>query len=1160
MRPTGVMIASLLLAVSIACAQAPLVRNPGFEEGVGGAPDGWLLSGGVGGWEKGGRAGDRCVSVTGDGKDGSSNFWRSPDLAFVPGQTYRFSFWVKAAPGTSGGCVVSGPSFANRDYNASEQWEQREFVFSAPDDVQGAFLRLGQWMVTGQTFFDDARLVPVQPLHRTANGVELGAGESIAGGKYLARLDFGYEGSNYSRCLSSNRSAFNSNRWPMGNGSSIIYRHRVGATTQRAAAVKVTVGYYQGGRLTVEASRDAQTWTPLGELEAVGSLDKPLPAALFPADEIYVRLQAASKEGGGDAAAANLQVHGYEYSADLAGAPPDMKGSTTFLELTRPNDNLKVASLGDLLPGGNNVVELVAKGGALPKDATVRVTLSDEAGHVRTYDTKTSLPTTGQARLAAKYEVRDTGPQTIRIAVAPPGAAPLLEAEARLAIADPYKSDFGYLLSADNTSALWWAESPYKISRERPLPEAKKPAVELEAAKNEYEAVQLVLRPTRDLDQVQVKVSDLKGPANARIPADAIEVDLVEYVNVRIPTDEARSEGFWPDPLPPASQPFAAPAGKNRPLWITVHVPKDAAAGRYDGAVELTAPGWKQSAPLRLRVFDFALPDETHLQSGFGLSAGPLKDYHNLETNDEVRQVFDCYLRNFAAHRISPYDPMQLDPMQVQFTGLVWWGGTLVTDEKAGGRASLKIVDDSPTTSIDARTSDLIPIDPKAPYVVRWACKTEKPGQKYMVTLGSFDANRAWMSGHNIDLEATGTGEWLTEEQDLTGRFAPEVRYTNVTLRPVTWTEDGRFTGTAWFDNLELRAKAGGPNLIPDPDFEQPPGAGDVQIDFTAWDRAAKHAFEDLHMNSFALPIQGMGGGTFQARSYGRIGPYPQGTPEYEALMTKYLHRVEDHLAEKGWLDKQYIYWFDEPEPRDYPFVKEGMELLKRCGPRLRRMLTEEPEAPLFGAVDLWCPVVPNMDPVACAERQKAGNQVWWYVCTGPKAPYTTLFIDHNAIEMRTWVWMTWKWNIQGILIWATNYWTSDLVYAPPKLQNPWEDPMSYTSGYGLPVGTVSYWGNGDGRLLYPPNRRAGEDKTKHLEGPVNCIRWEMLRDGIEDYEYFYLLRSLVERAKGKPEAAEAAKLLAIPETIITDKTRFSRDPQLLLEHRRKVAEAIERM
>ena len=55
-----------------------------------------------------------------------------------------------------------------------------------------------------------------------------------------------------------------------------------------------------------------------------------------------------------------------------------------------------------------------------------------------------------------------------------------------------------------------------------------------------------------------------------------------------------------------------------------------------------------------------------------------------------------------------------------------------------------------------------------------------------------------------------------------------------------------------------------------------------------------------------------------------------------------------------------------------------------------------------------------------------------------------------------------------------------------------------------------SYWiryPNGDGFLLYP-------GKPIGHAGPVSSIRLEQAREGVEDYEYLYLLRSLAARAK----------------------------------------------
>lgn len=70
-------------------------------------------------------------------------------------------------------------------------------------------------------------------------------------------------------------------------------------------------------------------------------------------------------------------------------------------------------------------------------------------------------------------------------------------------------------------------------------------------------------------------------------------------------------------------------------------------------------------------------------------------------------------------------------------------------------------------------------------------------------------------------------------------------------------------------------------------------------------------------------------------------------------------------------------------------------------------------------------------------------------VCTGPKAPYVTEFIDHPGTELRLWPWQSWQYGVSGILVWATVYWSSPLAYPEPNVQDPWVDPMSWVTGYG---------------------------------------------------------------------------------------------------------------
>jgi len=331
-------------------------------------------------------------------------------------------------------------------------------------------------------------------------------------------------------------------------------------------------------------------------------------------------------------------------------------------------------------------------------------------------------------------------------------------------------------------------------------------------------------------------------------------------------------------------------------------------------------------------------------------------------------------------------------------------------------------------------------------------------------------------------------------------------------------------------------------------------------LDFTAFDEAGKKYLDELGFNAFVLPVKGLGGGTFYERHAGEFGGAKEGTPEYERLLGDYLKKLEAHLREKGWLSKAYIYWFDEPAPKDFPFVIETMQRLKRLAPGLKRMLTKEPHPELAGSVDLWCTPTHEMKADAVALRRKAGDEFWWYLCTAPKAPYIGLFIDHPSLELRLWSWQTWQFGLQGLLVWETTYWTSHTAF-PKTLQDPWRDAMSYVSGYGTPEGTKAGWGNGDGRFFYPPRRDPNAANGPCLDDPIGSLRLENLRDGIEDYEYFVRLKQELERVRGKAGAEEiqaVEALLAVPQEISGSLTEFTRDPRLVLAHRHKLAEAIE--
>jgi hypothetical protein len=481
----------------------------------------------------------------------------------------------------------------------------------------------------------------------------------------------------------------------------------------------------------------------------------------------------------------------------------------------------------------------------------------------------------------------------------------------------------------------------------------------------------------------------------------------------------------------------------------------------------------------------------------------------------------------------------------------------------------LLVYDDKVKENVVVSYEPLIPIPPQGLRLRGWY-RTAVPGHRFTVSLNHYDAQQRWMSGRNKDFVIAGNGQWQSADHRLT-EFPPGARYVRLNLMAAVWTDAGENLGLVWFDDLSLQNAATGEELIQGGDFEPKPRtelcapAEQLRpaIDFGAWDKAMATALDRYHFNSFSVPIPGLGGGTFHELAQPKLLGFEEDTPEYPLLLGSYCRQIEAHLRDRGWLDRSFIYWFDEPSEDQYPYLQNGFDKLKAFCPAIPRMITKLVEPGLIGGPNIWCPISDQFQPERVQERRALGERFWWYVCTGPKAPYVGLFLDHPAPEMRVWLWQTFQRDIQGILVWQCNYWTSDTAYPEAaQRQNPYADPMSWTTGYGTPAGQKLPWGNGDGRFIYPPlEAAAGQPSEPVLEGPVDSIRWEHLRDGLEDYEYLTILRQKLNQRRATLSASalrDYEALLEVPAAITRSMTEFTREGGPIEIQRHRIARAIE--
>ena len=122
---------------------------------------------------------------------------------------------------------------------------------------------------------------------------------------------------------------------------------------------------------------------------------------------------------------------------------------------------------------------------------------------------------------------------------------------------------------------------------------------------------------------------------------------------------------------------------------------------------------------------------------------------------------------------------------------------------------------------------------------------------------------------------------------------------------------------------------------------------------------------------------------------------------------------------------------------------------------------------------------------IALCEEQGIEN-IWWYGCTGPRAPYGNYHIgDPNLLGARTYSWVQAKYGIEGNLYWDAAAYTDENPLYPDQYINVYERPFRRTD---------ADWPAGDGFLAYP-------GAAYGIYGPLPSMRLMSLRDGMEELE-----------------------------------------------------------
>jgi hypothetical protein len=274
-------------------------------------------------------------------------------------------------------------------------------------------------------------------------------------------------------------------------------------------------------------------------------------------------------------------------------------------------------------------------------------------------------------------------------------------------------------------------------------------------------------------------------------------------------------------------------------------------------------------------------------------------------------------------------------------------------------------------------------------------------------------------------------------------------------------------------------------------------------------------------------------------------------TGDAEALRERY-----EAIQKLGLIARAYVYIGDETD--DWEEMRRRSDAIRRACPQAMIMIGGSfPRPELDGVIDIFDPQISaNTNQVysvtadqlkpLIAQAQSRGEKLFWYVAAGPMLPCPNVQMEEPLIASRVLFWMTWKFGVTGFEYYCYNIWDHNL----PQDGQRWPDVPFYPRGWGET--------NGDGMLFYPGP-----------EGPFSSVRFENIRDGIEDWESHYVLRdyaeALREKARQEPELgaqagpllARAADILAVPEGVCADFVTWTWEPEVLLAARRNLGDTI---
>jgi hypothetical protein len=185
-----------------------------------------------------------------------------------------------------------------------------------------------------------------------------------------------------------------------------------------------------------------------------------------------------------------------------------------------------------------------------------------------------------------------------------------------------------------------------------PAPDEGTPTMRAFASRDEYEPMTLTLRALKDLNRVDLEVSELRNATGDVLPASSVDLRSVRIMMVR--PNYRTYETYYPAPdvlMPWTPRPVKK--DENLRFWLTVYAGPATPAGVYRGAATVTADNAPPvRVPIAFRVADIKLQKDRSLVYGhyYHHPYGQMDRAPDAFSRDWWRRKADLEHADMAAH------------------------------------------------------------------------------------------------------------------------------------------------------------------------------------------------------------------------------------------------------------------------------------------------------------------------------------------------------------------------------------------------------------------------------------------------------------------------------------------------------------------------------